>query len=285
MRLAYVGSRRLRGDLPAALARTNALIADLRSRPDEALADSLQAAYIEQATIQLSTNAPQQARRTAEAILRHYRERNLPGHAQALAAQAVLAQAWLTLHLLELRPDPANWREAASSLREISQRLRRTHGPLNAQTLTAEVEYGYALLCLGQPEPARDGLAATLAKLRQRLHANHPVTLRATLLLGRSYAQRHDYERSRDLHQGAYTGLRATLGPHHPDTLHAQFGLGVALVMTGEHRRGAEMLTAVRRIAPSSVGRRNDLYAQSVAATVLLLLPGGVWRFVDRMTS
>jgi hypothetical protein len=75
------------------------------------------------------------------------------------------------------------------------------------------------------------------------------------------------------------------LGPKHPDTLHAQYGLGVALVLTGKHRRGAQMLATVRRIAPSSVGRKTDLYAQSVAATALLALPGGVWRLVDRLTT
>ncbi len=59
----------------------------------------------------------------------------------------------------------------------------------------------------------------------------------------------------------------------------------MALVLTGEHRRGAQMLAAVRRAAPASVGRTTDLYAQSVVAAALLALPGGVWRLVDRLTN
>ncbi len=105
----------------------------------------------------------------------------------------------------ELNPNPEHWQDAARSLHELSERLRRTHGPLNAQTLTTDVEYGYALLCLGQPKRAGTHLTTTLTRLHRRFVAEQPLTLRATLLLGRSYAQRRNYERARDLHEQAYT--------------------------------------------------------------------------------
>jgi tetratricopeptide (TPR) repeat protein len=156
---------------------------------------------------------------------------------------------------------------------------------MNALTLSTDVEYGYALLCLGCPHDALPHLTATIARLERRFDPDHPLTLRTRLLLGRCHAQLGEHQQARDLHEKAYTRLFSTLGPNHPDTLYAQYGFGVALVLTGDRHRGREMLTAVRRAAPSSVGRTNDLYAQSVAATVLLVLPGGVWRLVDRLTN
>jgi tetratricopeptide (TPR) repeat protein len=285
LQLGYLRSRRLRGDMRTALAHAETLVAHLAALPPELGGDHLQAVRIELATIQLSTNAQREARQSAESVQRWYHERGLPGHANALSAQSLLAQAWLTLHLLELTPDPADWREATESLRHLRERLRRSHGPMNALTLSTDVEYGYALLCLGLPHDALPHLTATIARLERRFEPGHPLTLRARLLLGRCHAQLGEYRQARDLHEKAYTGLLATLGPNHPDTLHAQYGLGVALVLTGDHHRGREMLTAVRRAAPSSVGRTSDLYAQSVAATALLILPGGVWRLVDRLTN
>lgn len=111
------------------------------------------------------------------------------------------------------------------------------------------------------------------------------MTLRARLLLARSHAQLREYEAAKELSEQAYTQLLATLGPCHPDTLHAQYDLGVALVLTGSHHPGLRMLSAVRRTAPSTMGRKNDLYAQSVAATALGVLPSAVWRMVDRLTN
>jgi tetratricopeptide (TPR) repeat protein len=285
LQLGYLRSRRLRGDMRTALAHAEALVAHLAAWPTELSGDHLQAARIELATIQLSTNAQREARQCAESVQRWYRERGLPGHINALTAQSLLAQAWLTLHLLELNPDPADWREATESLRHLRERLRHSHGPMNALTLSTDVEYGYALLCVGRPRDALPHLTATIARLQRRFDPGHPLTLRARLLLGRCHAQLGEHQQARDLHEKAYTGLLATLGPNHPDTLHAQYGLGVALVLTGDHHRGRQMLTAVRRAAPSSVGRTSDLYAQSVTATALLILPGGVWRLVDRLTN
>ncbi|MEE1830902.1 tetratricopeptide repeat protein [Streptomyces sp. SP17KL33] len=283
--LGYLKSRRLRGDMRTALKYAQALVAFLAGQPAETAGHSLQAARIEQAVIQLSTNAQREARQTAEEVQNWYRDHGLPEHVNAVTAQSLLAQAWLTLHLLELNPDPANWREAAESLARIREQLRSTHGPLHHLALSTDVEYGYALLCLGRPRKARMHLSETISRLDRRYGARHPLTLRARLMLGRSHAQLREYEQSAELHEHAYNGLTASLGPRHPDTLHAQYGLGVALVLTGSQRRGWRMLSEVRRMAPSSVGRKSDLYAQSLAATVLFTLPSGLWRGVDRMTN
>ncbi|MEU6198634.1 toll/interleukin-1 receptor domain-containing protein [Streptomyces sp. NPDC047061] len=285
LRLGYLKSRRLRGDMRAALAHANALVDLLAHEPPELAGHHLQAARIELAILQLSTNAQREARQTAESVQRWYHEHGLPDHMNAVTAQTVLARAWLTLHLLELRPDPANWREAAETLGQQREQLRRSHGPMNDRTLSTDVEYGNALLCLGRPTAARKHLTETISLLDRRYGVQHPMTLRARLLLARSYAQLREYETAKELSGQAYTELLAALGPCHPDTLHAQYDLGVALVLTGSHRTGLRMLSAVRRTAPSAMGRKNDLYAQSVAATALGVLPGAVWRVVDRLAN
>ncbi|WP_329554049.1 tetratricopeptide repeat protein [Streptomyces sp. NBC_00696] len=285
LRLGYLKSRRLRGDMRAALAHAGALVNLLAHEPPELAGHHLQAARIELAILQLSTNAQREARQTAESVQRWYHDHGLPDHMNAVTAQTVLAQAWLTLHLLELNPDPANWREAAETLGQQREQLRRSHGPMNDRTLSTDVEYGNALLCLGRPTAAREHLTETISRLDRRHGARHPMTLRARLLLARSHAQLSEYDTAKELSEQAYTALLATLGPCHPDTLHAQYDLGVALVLTGSHRPGLRMLSAVRRTAPSTMGRKNDLYAQSVAATALGFLPGPVWRMVDRLTK
>jgi hypothetical protein len=280
--LAYIHSRRLRGEMRTARGRADKLVTRLRGSNG----DMLQAARIELATIQLSTNQQLEARRTAEEVVRHYAQRQLPGHTNAVAAQSVLAQAWLTLHLFELNPDPQRWRDAARQLWETREQLRRSHGPLNAQTLTTDVEYGFALLCLGQPIQAHAHLTTTLEKLGRRFPADHPVIMRATLLLGRAHAQLWEYERSRELHQKAYDGLRSTLGPRHPETLAAQYGLGVALKLTGADSLGYQMIWQVAKAAPSVVGFKTDMFGQSLIGTLILpIVPGRAMRWIGRLGS
>ncbi|MGW5635989.1 TIR domain-containing protein [Streptomyces sp. NPDC003832] len=283
--LGYLRSRRLRGDMRAALAHAEALVNLLAHEPSEPAGHQLQVARIELAILQLSTNAQREARRTAESVQRWYHERGLPDHMNAVRAQTVLAQAWLTLHLLELNPDPANWREAAERLGQQREQLRRSHGPMNDRTLSTDVEYGNALVCLGRPEKARDHLTETVSRLDRRHGSRHPMTLRARLLLGRSHAQLREHETAKELSEQAYTGLLATSGPCHPDTLHAQYDLGIALMLTGSHCLGLRMVSAVRRTAPSTMGRKNDLYAQSVAATTLGVMPGPLWRMLERRAN
>jgi tetratricopeptide (TPR) repeat protein len=261
-----------------------------RARAEELVArltgDPLQAARLELAVLQLSTNQQQEARRTADAVVEHYAGRGLPEHAHAIAAQAVLAQAWLTLHLFELNPDRDKWDAAAHDLWETRERLRRSHGPLNARTLATDVEYGFALLCLGRPEKVREHLGETLAALRRRFPAGHHTIMRTTFLLAQADAQLHRYDRALDLYQQAYDGLRRTLGPMHPETLAAQYGLGVALILTSSRHQGLRLIWQVLRAAPAVVGLRTDMFGQSLVAALLLpLLPSRVLRLLGRVRS
>jgi len=281
-RIAYVRSRRLRGEM--GLARTGA--DELVARLSGAGTDTLQAARLELAVIQLSTNQQPEARHTAESVVEHYTRRGLPEHANAVAAQAVLAQAWLTLHLFELNPDRRRWESAARDLWDTRERLRRSHGPLNARTLATDVEYGFALLCLGRPRDVKAHLGETTVALRRRYPGGHHTIMRTTFLLAQAEAQLHDYTRALALYQRAYDGLSRTLGPRHPETLAAQYGLGVALILTSSRRRGFAMIWQVLRAAPSVVGLTTDMFGQSLVAALLLpLLPGRVLRLLGRFGS
>ncbi|GAB3967036.1 tetratricopeptide repeat protein [Plantactinospora veratri] len=280
--IAYIRSRRLRGQMNIARSRADKLV----TRPAGTDDDGLQAARLELAVIQISTNQQQEARRTAEAVVEHYAQRGLPEHANAAAAQLVLAQAWLTLHLFELNPDPGRWEDSARGLWETRERLRRSHGPLNARTLATDVEYAFALLCLGRPRDVREHLGETLKALHRRFPAGHHTIMRATFLLAQADAQLHKYNHARGLYQEAYDGLRLTLGPRHPETLAAQYGLGVALVLTSSRGRGLKMIWQVLRAAPSVVGLRTDMFGQSLVAVLLLpLLPSRVLRVLGRVGS
>jgi len=280
--IAYIRSRRLRGEMSLARARAAALVTGLAGTD----ADPLQAARLELAVIQLSTNQQQEARSTAEAVVEHYARRGLPEHANAIAAQAVLAQAWLTLHLFELNPDHHKWEAAARDLWETRERLRRSHGPLNARTLAADVEYGFALLCLGRPADVQAHLGETLVALRRRFPAGHHTIMRVLFLLAQADAQRRHYDRALDRYRQAYDGLRRTLGPRHPETLAAQYGLGVALILTSSRGPGLRMIWQVLRAAPSVVGLSTDMFGQSLVAMLLLpLLPGPVLRMLGGVGS
>ncbi len=277
--LAYIRSRRLRGEMTLARSRMERLVDTMAGYDD----DLLQAARLELAVIQLSTNRQQEARRTAELVVEHYARRGLPEHANAVAAHAVLAQAWLTLHLFELNPDPHKWEDSARDLWELRERLRRSHGPLNARTLATDVEYGFALLCLGRPVDAQTHLDETLTALRQRFPAGHHAIMRTMFLLAQADAQLRRYQRACILFDEAFHGLRRSLGPRHPETLAAQYGLGVALVLTDDRWKGLTMIWQVLRVAPSVVGLKTDMFGQSLVAMLLLpLLPGPVLRLISR---
>ncbi|WP_328459530.1 TIR domain-containing protein [Actinoplanes sp. NBC_00393] len=278
--IAYVRSRRLRGDMKQARVRVDELIARLTD------SDGREAARLELAVIQLSTNQQQEARRTAEAVVENYARRGLPEHTNAIAAQAVLAQAWLTLHLFELNPDRHQWEAAAHNLWETRESLRRSHGPLNARTLVTDVEYGFALLCLGRPKDVRTHLGETMAALNRRFPAGHHLISRATFLLAQAEAQLRKFDHALELYQQAYDGLRQSLGPRHPETLAAQYGLGVALILTTSRSRGIGLIWEVLRAAPSVVGLKTDMFGQSLVGMLLLpLLPRWVLRLLSRIGS
>ena len=272
--IAYVRSRRLRGEMDIAHDHVRQLIARLADTDDRQ-----QEARLELAVIQLCTNRQSEARRAAQTILDDYAQLGTPEHANAIAAQEVLAQAWLSEHLFQLTPNPTQWENMERALAETLDELRRSHGSQNARTLIADVEYSFALLCLGRPEAARAHLGRTLPALTRQYPAGHPTIMRATFLSAQADAQLHDYDRAVPRYQQAYDGLRRTLGPRHPETLATQYGLGAALVLTGRRAEGMPLIRQVAKAAPAVVGVRTDLFDQSLVAAVLLpLLPSGVLR-------
>ncbi|AGL16103.1 NaeI family type II restriction endonuclease [Actinoplanes sp. N902-109] len=272
--IAYVRSRRLRGEMDIAHDLVQQLIAGLADTDDRQ-----QAARLELAVIQLCTNRRSEARSTAQAVLDYYARLGFPEHANSVAAREVLAQAWLSEHLFELSPDAALWENVAHDLAGTREKSRRSHGSLDARTLTIDVEYGFALLCLGRSEDAQAHLGRTLQALTRRYPAGHPTIMRATFLSAQADSQLHDYDRAVSSYQRAYDGLRRTLGPKHPETLATQYGRGVALVLTGRRAEGMRLIRRVAKAAPAVVGVRTDLFGQSLIAAVLLpLLPSSVLR-------
>ena len=284
-RVAHLRGLRLRGRLTEVKELAPALLDPTATGADPAepaALEAVQAAQLELARAEALTDRQREARERAAAVLAHYRDRGLPEHIQALEAQEVLAEADLTMHLTELRPDKHAWERAEDDLERLREEYRRSHGPANAHTLTASVQYAYALASQGRPDTARAELTALLPQLALRFDERHPLYLRATFILGLTYSQRDGYRRARQLFETAYAGQVAVLGPLHAHTLRTQYELAVAMKFTGDPRRSEELIEEVFRLAPRAVGRTNDLYTQAAVAKVLLKLPAGAVRVISR---
>jgi tetratricopeptide (TPR) repeat protein len=254
------------------------LIDELFRQPHQGVEDEYQAALIELARIQYTTDQQRFGSATAEAVVRHYEGRGLGDHQNALLARIVLAEADVTLHLTELRADPARWPRALKAMKALRDRFRDTHGLIHTLTVAAWVSYGYALVSSGESATAQDELTKAAECAAERFGVGHPLYLRAMFLLGQAYAQLDHYPAARARYQTAFTGQHRVLGPVHPDTLHSQFQLGVALKMLGESRRARDMFRAVRAAAPRSVGTATDLNGMAWFAGVLVYLPRWLWR-------
>ncbi|HEY6748527.1 MAG TPA: TIR domain-containing protein [Mycobacteriales bacterium] len=263
LQVAYARAQRLRGRRAEVERVARAVLATVP--PD---ADAAQALQLELARVEMQTDAARPARARAEAVIEHYRRRGQDGHVRALEAQEVLAESMLTLDLWELRPDPHKWEDAERQLAALCARHRSTYGPASLIPLAAEVAHAYALVSLGRHAEGRVELDQLLPGLADRLGERHPLWLRALFARGLVFGQLGDYAAARPLHERALAGQRATLGTGHPHTLRTQYELAVALKMTGG-RGWRPLLAQIRRSAP----RRSDLYAQSLLASGLLLLP------------
>ena len=283
VRVAHLRSLRLRGQMLDVRRLAGQLTPAYLDAADPAVLDAMQAAELEVARVEVLTDGQRAARRRASRVIAHYRDRGLPQHAQALQAQDVLAEADLTLHLTELRPDPHAWERAVDELERLCEEYRRSYGPNNAHTLATTVQYAYALASQRRPDQARDELTAIFAHLVRQFGEQHPLYLRALFIVGLTYAQRDDYPQSRQVLETAYAGQLAVLGPLHAHTLRTEYELAVALKFTGEQQRSAQLIDEVFRLAPRGVGRMNDLYTQAAVAKVLLKhLPASVIRIVTR---
>jgi tetratricopeptide (TPR) repeat protein len=276
--LAHAHALRLRGQHAEARRRLEALATGIGDDPT--LFHEAQAAQIEMALVELDTDRQVSARRRAYEVLSAYRERGMAHHRNAVVAGWVFADARLALSLWELRTDPSQWRNAARDLRELRDWYAATHGARNVLTLTTAVHHAMALVGLGHPGDARRAVEAVQEDLRDRLGEEHPIWLRACMVLGYAAAQCGRDDAARLHFHKAYEGQRQLYGQTHPDTLRAQLGLAIALKLTGDSATAGRMFAQVRRAAPASVGRQTDLYGQAFVASVLRPLPSVVWRLL-----
>lgn len=279
-RVARIRGLRLRGRLAEVKQQATRLIADAGDPPADIL-DLVQAATLELARAEVLTDGQRQARTRAAAVLEHYRGRGLPEHARALEAQEVLAEAWLTLHLWELRPDPNDWSRAEDELRTLRERYRRSHGETNQLTLAAAVDLAYALVSQGNRDQGREELKTLLPALERRLGDRHPLFLRALFLQGLVHAQLQQHQQAEPLFERALHGQRAVLGAGHAHTLRTQYELAVMRKLANDPS-WQPLMKEVNRLARTAVGRENDLYAQSLLALGLLHLPTGLVKLISR---
>ncbi|GAA0964921.1 hypothetical protein GCM10009555_003180 [Acrocarpospora macrocephala] len=271
--LAHLRGLRLRGRLRDAEREARNLLA--RHAVE---ADGLQQARLELARVRLALGDSPGARALAESVIGHYRDLDLPHHSRCSEAQEVLAEALLTPHLTDLRPDHSGWERAERSLRRLGDEYRRSHGEYHLVTLGAAVGLGYALVSRGEPERGRAELTRTIALLRRHAGNRHPLLLRAMFLLGQTFEQTGDWESARGLFAQALDGQLAVLGPGHPHTAETRQEYGVALKLTGDTRAAAQMFAASRRAAADAVGRFTDLYMRAGISTALVHLPTWMWR-------
>lgn len=289
-RVARLRSLRLRGrltelkELAARLLENDAagVVTSGSGGADNAAVQDLgQAAALELARAEVLTDGQRLARELSEGVVEHYRRRGLPGHALALEAQEVLAEAWLTLHLWEMWPDAKDWVRAEGELRRLRERYRRSHGENNYFTLAASVDLVYALVSQGERDEGGKELRLLLPKLQGQLGDRNPLFLRAVFLSGLILAQCQQHEQATPLFERALRGQRAVLGPGHAHALRTQYELAVMYKLAGD-RRWRPLMKEVNRLAPAAVGRETDLYAQSVLALALLRLPTKLVRAVAR---
>ena len=274
--LAYLRSRRLRGQHQSARQGLAELIARLGDAP--VTFHQAQAARLELARTEVETNAQVAARRRAADVIRAYAERGLAGHVNAIEATRLLADARLTLALTDLKADHDGWQNAAQELQQLRDRYADSHGPRNTLTLTLAVAYAEALTALGRPGDARRAIQAVRDDLAQRFEPVHPTVLRAEVVLGYAAAQCGRHQDAREHFARAYEGQRKVLGELHPHTLRSEFNLGVALKMTGDSAGARTHLTHMLRHAPGSVGIGTDLFWQGLFGSGLSLLPTRLWR-------
>jgi TIR domain len=271
MRAAHLRGRRLRGQLMEVRELAGELLAAATS--DAEAGEVLQAVQLELARAEVLTDRQPAARERAATVLAYYRERGLPDHVRALEAQEVLAEADLTMHLTELRPDRSAWDRAEADLRKLYEDNLRRYGPDSTQTLATATQYAYALVSQGHVDQARELLTTLRPALARNFGDNHPYYLRATFAEGMTYGQRMDFRAARTRYERALRGQLAVLGPMHAHTLRTQYELAVAMKFTDDAERSAALIADVRRKAPHAVGRANDLYTQAWVADVLLRLP------------
>jgi len=279
-RLAAVTAMRLRGDLRAAAAKAEALVAEVRSEQagDVGLAARLELARL----LQLTGNA-RRARELAGDVLAHYRNANMLGHPYLAEAELVSADAWLTLDLIDRDSKEKNWRESERNLRRLADDYADRLGPDNALALAARVAADRALISLGQPDRAFTALAETERLIKQHLGDDHPLLFRTRHAVGLGHGQRKEYPREAEILQKLVDAQTATLGGKHPDTIESTLDLGVALAMTGDTARARLLVDHAAQALPGSVGPLTELSVRARVAQGIVRLPHWALVAFDRV--
>lgn len=247
-------------------------------QPDQGDADQLNAARIEMAKLLMWTSRERAGREMAESVVRYYRERGTPRHAQCMEAELVWAETAVTQGVFELRLDHTRWDEAEALLARLAADYPQSAGPHSVHGLAASVLRGLHLAWLDKPSQCREILLPILPELRARLGDRHPLVLRARYGLGLAHSQLRQYPEAAGVLGEVWQVQKEVIGPGHPDTLHTQLEYGIALRLADRRqaKRSAELISDVRARLPKEMGRRNDLYAQAVVAEALRWAPAPV---------
>jgi hypothetical protein len=217
------------------------------------------------------TDQQEHARALARHVVEFHEANGTPHDPLATRARYALANADMTLGLLERKPDWDRWPKAEADLRALLTEQERDLGMRNIVTLTTRTAIGWALISQGEARRARDHAKAVLAVLARRTGTGHPLYLRCAYVLGMAYCQLSKFPQAVAHLDAAHRGQVITLGAAHPETLRTQFELAMALKLEGRQgkARGNTLLTGVWKLSPKATGRLNDLYGQAVFAVVL----------------
>ncbi len=265
--LDWIRSRRLRG----APAEQRPRLREILDRADELPDELANQARLELVEIDMATDQQEHARALARHVVEFHEANGTPHDPLATRARYALANADMTLGLLERNPDWDRWPKAEADLRALLTEQEKDLGMRNIVTLTTRTAIGWALISQGEVRRARDHAKAVLAVLGRRTGTGHPLYLRCAYVLGMAYCQLGKFPQAVAHLDAAHRGQVITLGVAHPETLRTQFELAMALKLEGRQgkARGNTLLTGVWKLSPKATGRLNDLYGQAVFAVVL----------------
>lgn len=286
--VAHARSRIRRGELRKAKQALKSLIeeyarssSDVKFTVADAVGDQIRGARIEYAHVLTLIGDQIEARRVASEVVAFYRQDDLLRHADMVRAQEILAEATIVPHIRELSLDDTARARAEQDMKQLWQKNCEEDGPRSPSALSAGVGYGHALVSQGRKEQARDMLVRLRADAVAIRGPRDPVYLRATFLLGQSYAQMKCYRKALEMFREAFDNQREVLGPSHPYTLASGFELAVMYKSVGEDAKAAKMIREQDALSAKSIEYSNDLRAQiKVAGSLIALIPSPLWRWM-----